>query len=219
MNADQYINGIMRKIKCSGEKKKEIRKQLLTDINFRLEQGESLADIMSQMGNMKEIAEGFNENMPETEKKKYTRTKTIKIIAIVFAVLVLAILAISILVNWLIPKGLDIEQSEYFEKAQVEQAMKDTIELLDREDYAALQANSIEEMIPYLSEDAMKEFKTQLSKDWGDRQSIGTIYLAELEQGKLHFAVGEVTVSYENVSVVYRLTYNTDMQLAGLYMR
>ena len=38
MNANQYINGIMRKIKCGGKKKKEIRKQLFTDINFRLEQ-------------------------------------------------------------------------------------------------------------------------------------------------------------------------------------
>ncbi|MCH5255843.1 MAG: DUF3887 domain-containing protein [Lachnospiraceae bacterium] len=219
MNAKQYINGIVQKIKCSGEKKKEIRKQLFTDINFRLEQGESLEDIISRMGSIKEIAEGFNENMPETEKKKYARTKTMKIIVIVFVVLILAILAAGILVNWFIPKGLDIEKSEYFEKAQVEQAMKDTIELLDREDYDALQANAIEEMISYLTEDAMKEFKTQLSKDWGDRQSIGSIYVAEVEQGKLHFAVGEVTVSYENVSVVYRLTYNTDMQLAGLYMR
>ena len=219
MNANQYINGIMRKIKCGGEKKKEIRKQLFADINFRLEQGESLADIMSQMGSIKEIAEGFNENMPETEKKKYTRTKTVKIIAIVFAVMVFVILVVCILVNWLIPKGLDIEQSEFFEKAQVEQAMKDTIELIDREDYAALQVNAIEEMLPYLAEDAMMEFKTQISEDWGERQSIGTIYMAELEQGKMHYAVGEVTVSYENVSVVYRLTYNTDMQLAGLYMR
>ena len=57
MNAKQYINGIVQKIKCSGEKKKEIRKQLFTDINFRLEQGESLEDIISRMGSIKEIAE------------------------------------------------------------------------------------------------------------------------------------------------------------------
>lgn len=219
MNVNQYINGIVRKIKCGGEKKKEIKKQLLTDINFRLEQGESLGDIMSQMGSIEEIAEGFNENMPETEQKKYTRTMVIKIAAIIVVILALILISTPMLVYFFLPKGTDIEQSEYFEKTQVEQAMKDTIELLDNKDYAALQGNAMEEMVPYLTEDAMVKARAQISEDWGERQSIGTIYLAEMTQGKVHYAVGEVTVSYENVSVTYRLTYNTDMQLAGVYMR
>lgn len=215
MNVNQYINGIVRKIKCGRDKKKEIKKQLLTDINFRLEQGESLSDIMSQMGSVKEIADDFNENMPESEKKKYTRMKVVKIIACIVIILALA----TAILYWVLPKGVDIEQSEYFDKAQVEQAMKDTIELFDNEDYDALQANSIEEMVPYLTEDAMQGAREQVSEDWGKRQSIGTVYAAEITQGKLHYVVGEVTVTYENVSVVYRLTYNTDMKLAGLYMR
>lgn len=219
MNVSQYINGIVRRIKCGGEKKKEIKKQLLADINFRLEQGEPLTDIMSQMGTAKEIADGFNESLTESEKKKYAKGKVIKIIVIVFVILALILTSVFALVHLFLPTGVDIEQSEYFEKVQVEQAMKDTIELFDNEDYAALQADAIEEMIPYLTKDEMEKAKKQVSADWGKRQSIGTVYAAEITQGKLHYAVGEVTVTYENVSVVYRLTYNTDMKLAGLYMR
>ena len=218
MNVNQYINGIVRKIKCGGKKKKEIKKQLLTDINFRLEQGESLSNIMSQMGSVKEIADGFNESLTEAEKKNYARTKAIKIAVIVFVVLALILTAILALVHFFVPKGTDIEQSENFDKAQVEQAVKDTIELLDNKDYDALQANATEEMRPYLTENQMESAKAQLSKDWGKRQFIGKIYMAELSQ-KNHYAVGEVTVTYENVSVVYQLSYNTDMKLAGLYMR
>ena len=219
MNVNQYINGIMRKIKCGGKKKKEIKKQLLTDINFRLEQGETLADVMSQMGSIKEIADGFNESLPEAEKKNYARTKAIKIAAIIFVVLALIVTAALTLVHLFVPKGIiDIDQSKYFDKAQVEQAVKDTIELLDNKDYDALQANAIEEMKPYLTEDYMESGKAQIAKDWGKRQSIGKIYMGEINQRK-YYAVGEVTVTYENVSVVYRLTYDIDMKLAGLYMR
>ena len=219
MNVNQYINGIVRRIKCGGAKKKEIKKQLLTDINFRLEQGETLTDIMSQMGTIKEISDEFNESLPESERKKYAKTKVIKTIAMVLVILAVILIAVLIFVRLFLPTGVDIEESEYFDKAQVEQAMKDTIELLDNGDYAALQASAIEEMIPYLTEDEMEKAKEQVSADWGKQLSIGTIYAAEIAQGKRHYAVGEVTVSYENVSVIYRLTYDTDMKLAGLYMR
>lgn len=219
MNVNQYINGIVRNIKCGGEKKNEIKKQLLADIDFRLQQGESLTDIMSQMGTVKEIADGFNESLAESEKKKYAKTKVIKTIAIVFVALVVVLIAVLAFVCLFLPTGVDIEESEYFDKAQVERAMKDTIELLDNGDYAALQANAIEEMMPYLTEDGMEKSKEQVSEDWGKQLSIGKIYAAEVAQGKRHYAVGEVTVSYENVSVIYRLTYDTDMKLAGLYMR
>ena len=45
------------------------------------------------------------------------------------------------------------------------------------------------------------------------------VYMAEVIQGGRHFAVGEMTVTYENVSATYRLTYDENMRLAGLYVR
>ena len=70
MNADRYVNNVAKKIKCDGKKKKEIKRQLLTDINMRIERGEALEQIIAQMGAASEIVEGFNENISEEEKKK-----------------------------------------------------------------------------------------------------------------------------------------------------
>lgn len=58
MTANQYVNTIAKRIKCSSNKKRDIKQQLLTDINLRLEQGERLEDIVAHMGTAKEIADG-----------------------------------------------------------------------------------------------------------------------------------------------------------------
>lgn len=215
MNANQYVNAIARKIRCSGKKKKEIKMQLLTDINMRLEQGEELQEIISQMGTVQEIISGFNESFSEEERKKYRKNKVLMIAIPILAVLVL----LCVFVYILIPRGYAIEQSEYFDEAGVEAAMKETVELLDAEEYDALQENAISQMQPFLNKEEVGKIKGQLSDDWGERQKFGTVYMTELVQGNKHLAVGEITVVYENVTVTYRLSYDKEMRLAGLYVR
>ena len=134
MDAKKYVNAIARKIKCNGKKKKEIKKQLLLDIDMRMKQGEQLKEIISQMGTVKEIADSFNENISLKEQKRYVRNKVIKIVIPIIVILVSLIL----FVYWIFPKSFDIEQSKYFNKEQVENAMKETVELLDAGDYIAL---------------------------------------------------------------------------------
>lgn len=215
MNANQYVNTITRKIRCSGKKKKEIKRQLLTDINMRLEQGEEWQEIISQMGTVQEIISGFNESFSEEERKKYRRNKVLMIVIPIVAVLAL----LCVFVYMLIPRGYAIEQSKYFDEAGVEAAMKETVELLDAEEYNALQENAISQMQPFLNKEEVGKIRGQLSDDWGERQKFGTVYMTELVQGNTHLAVGEITVVYENVTVTYRLSYDKDMRLAGLYVR
>ncbi|NBJ93797.1 DUF3887 domain-containing protein [Parablautia muri] len=215
MNAERYVKAIARKIKCNGEKKKEIKKQLLMDIHLRLKQGERLEDIISQMGTVKEIAEGFNENIPLEEQKRYVRNQVLKIVIPIVVILVLLI----VFVFWMLPKSFDIEQSKYFSKEQVEAAMKETVALLDAEDYAALQEGAIPQMESILNAETMNDAKKLLSDDWGERKQFGAVYMVELVQGSRHYAVGEIVVTYENVSATYRLTYNEDMCLTGIYVR
>ena len=215
MDAKKYVNAIVRKIKCNGKKKKEIKKQLLMDIDMRMKQGERLEEIISQMGTVKEIADGFNENISLKEQKQYARNKVLKIAIPIIVVLVFLIL----FVYWILPKSFDIEQSKYFNKEQVEAAMKETIELLDERDYIALQESAIPQMKPLLNAETMDDVKGALSDDWGERKLFGAVYMVELVQGTGHFVVGEITVTYENVSATYRLTYDKDMRLAGIYVR
>lgn len=215
MDAQKYVKAIARKIKCSGKKKKEIKKQLMTDIQMRIKQGEQLEEIISQMGTVREIAEGFNENISEEEQKRFVRNRVLKIVVPVITVLILLVM----LVYWMLPKSFDIAKSKYFNEEQVEAAMKETIELLDAGDYAALQERADSQMRSVLNDETMEQARGLLSDDWGERQQFGAAYMAELVQGNKHFAVGEITVTYENVSATYRLTYDEEMRLSGIYVR
>lgn len=215
MNENRYVGAITRKIKCSGKRKKEIKKQLLMDIRMRVKQGEQLEEIISRMGTAEEIADGFNENISNEEQKRYTRNKVLKIVIPVVVTLIL----LGSLVYWFFPKTVDIEQSRYFNREQVEAAMKETVELLDAGDYKALQENAVSKMKPHLTEKIRDDIRRTLSDDWGERKQFGAVYMVELIQANQHFAVGEMTVTYENISVTYRLTYDEDMRFAGIYVR
>lgn len=216
MTAKQYVDSIVKKIKCDGKKRKDIRQQLLADIDLRIEKGEALEEVISQMGSINEIAEGFNESISLEEQKRYKRNNVLKSIGSI----VLVLLVLCCLAYWYVPKAVEIEKSKYFDKAQVEAAMKETVEQLDAGEYDSLKENSISEMEQFLNQGAREEIrKTILEDEWGERSNFGPAYIAELSQGNHHYVVGEITVTYENVSVTYRLTYDQDMRLSGLYVR
>ena len=50
MGEKKYVNAVARKLKCDGKRKREIKKQLLADIQMRENQGERLEEIISRMG-------------------------------------------------------------------------------------------------------------------------------------------------------------------------
>ena len=70
MDEKRYVNAVARKLKCGGTRKREIKRQLLADMQARENQGERLDDIISRMGKVEEIAEGFNENISVEERKR-----------------------------------------------------------------------------------------------------------------------------------------------------
>lgn len=215
MDEKRYVNAVARKLKCGGKRKREIRRQLLADMQARENQGERLDDIISRMGKAEEIAEGFNENISVEERKRYARNRVLKIVIPI----ALALLFLGMAGYWLFPKTVDIEKSRYFDKEEVEAAMKETVELLDAEEYAALQGNATAQMQPLLNAETRESMRETLSDDWGERRQFGAVYLVEVVQGNRHLAVGEMTVTYENVSVTYRLSYDEDMRFAGIYVR
>ncbi len=215
MDEKSYVNAVARKLKCDGKRKREIKKQLLADIQARENQGERLEEIISRMGKAGEIADGFNENISLKEQRRYAGNKVLKIVIPI----VLAVIFIGMAVFFMIPKTVDIEKSRIFDKEEVEAVMKETVELLDAEDYDALQKNATSGMQPLLNAETRENMRRTLSGDWGERRQFGAVYMVELIQGNRHFAVGEMTVTYENVSVTYRLTYDADMRFAGIYVR
>ena len=129
-------------------------------------------------------------------------------------VVLLALISVAV---WYLPKVNDIESSDVFVKADVEQKLVEVITLLDEDDYESLQAVSTSLMANVLTE--VSAAKQQLSDEFGGRISVGTIYMQEVRQMGQCLAVCQVTVTYENVSIMYTITFDEDMKLAGLYMR
>ena len=117
MDEKRYVNAVARKLKCGGKRKKEIKMQLLADIQERENQGERLEDIISRMGKAEEIAEGFNENISAKEQKRYAVNRVLKVVIPI----VVALFFLGMAGYWLFPKTVDIEKSRYFDKERSEE--------------------------------------------------------------------------------------------------
>ena len=215
MEQKAYIRAVMRALKCSGTKKKEIRKQLESDIGIALEEGRPIAEVLEEMGSASELATDFNENMSPEELKKAKQARTAKVIALVSVFL----LAVGIFLYWWLPKAKWVGPDGGDKESQAKERAQEVVELLDAGDYDALKENAIVLMEDYLTPEYMGGVKAQLSTDWGERVSVGTGYVVEVSQQGQTYQIVELQVVYENVSVIYSITLDEKLRLAGLYMR
>lgn len=215
MTAEKYVSSIMKKIQCGKKKKSDIKKQLLSEIDERISSGENIEEVIKEMGSIGEVADSFNEIISDTERRVYKRNKSIKIGLSIIAVLVVILIGVI----RLFPKTNSLDESTIFDKQQVEETLIEVIDLMDQQDYVTLQAMSIPQMESVFNESEMEKIINQFSGSFGKRQSIGKIYSQEIIQSKQHFAVCQVTVSYENISITYTISFDENMKVAGLYMK
>ncbi len=141
--------------------------------------------------------------------------KNYRIITTAIAVFVLVVWMIS----WAQKQNSGLENSEVFVTETVETEMKHVIDLLNHEDYEALQELADDTMKEFVSEEVLGDAKTQISENWGNLEKLGKIYLSEAEQDGNPMVGGQVKAVYENVKVTYMIVFNQDMKLAGLYIK
>lgn len=219
MTAEKYVSMVAKKLKCSGAKRKEIKQQLLEDISSSLAENEGIEQIISRMGTPAEVAGEFNENMPAEELKKFSRTKTVKIVGIVIGVIAVLIAAMAAAVIWLLPASYEFGNSGLFQEETVKSRLQFVIEKVGEEDYEALKNNCVSQMEKVLSDDTMNKAKNQVSESWGELKEYGNVYLFEMKQQGHNYVVGQVNVIYENAAVTYTITFDENMKLAGIYMK
>lgn len=210
MSAEKYVENIVSKIKCTGEKKKEIKAQLLSDISMRMEQGEALEQIMESMGTAQEIADAFSRDLPDTEKK--IRRK--KQIGVIIGAVILGVVLFGYYVWWAFPKPTDLVSEE-----DIADEVETVVELLNRNDFETLQRRAIEQMQNVLTRETIDKAREYIPGDWGEMQSMGSVHAQGYKQKGRLMVVTQVDVFYENVSVVYTITFDENGKLAGLYMR
>ena len=213
MDAEKYVKKIVRNLKCTGAKKKEIGDSLLSDIAARREQGEAMEQIMESMGSPEEIAEAFSQNLSDADRKAYKRRR----IGMTIGQIVAALVFLSVLAWWMIPKpaalGDDLSQEA------VTASVENVIVMLNQNDFDGLQELAVDELKSKLTQETMDEVRKNISEDWGEMQSIGKVYMQGVKQKGKVMVVTQVDAVYENISVVYTISFDEDLRLGGLYMR
>lgn len=215
MSAEKYVKDIVSKIKCSGTKRKEIETQLLSDISMRMEQGETLEQIMESMGTAQEIADAFSQDMPETERKAQRKKK----IGIIIAAVVIGVFLLCAYVWWIFPKSLNIKDVESVTEEAIDVQVETVVVLLNENDFESLRGMSIDEIQKVLTQENIDKARNLISDDWGEMLMIGSTYAQGIRQKGRLFIVTQTDVMYENVSVTYTITFDKDLRLAGVYMR
>lgn len=213
MDAEKYVKDIVRGLKCTGKKKREIGSQLLSDIDARREQGETLEQIVKSMGTPQEIAEAFRQNLSEADRKAYRRGR----IGMSAGAIALVLILLAILVWWMLPKPADL--GEDFSEEEITANVERVVDLLNRNDFEALKDISIPKMSGVLTQETIDKVRDSISDNWGSMQSLGKVYMQGIKQRGKYFIVTQVDAIYENVSVVYTISFDKDMRLGGLYIR
>ena len=205
----KYISHIIKKLKCSGKKRREIRLQMLSEME------ESSLDGSYGMGNPAEIVEEFNQSFSEEEKKAYKREKCLKLAGAI----VLILFIVAVFLWWMLPKQIWLEDSRVFDKAKVQEQAEIIIRYLDEDNYTALQQLSDDKMSGLLKTDGLEKAKKIIGETWGEQKSIGNVYMVELTSRGRKSAVVQMHVEYEKVNVMYTIYLNEHMELEGLWMQ
>ena len=213
MNKESYVKAVAKRLTCSKARQAEFVRDLESDIAAALSAGETWEQVESRMGDPRQVAQEFNEDLSEAERaagKKRKRTKTIAIVATV-AVAIVAIVGAA--AWWAAPKLSPAGQSSNLSEQQV-------VALLDAGDYETLQSMSIDEMKAGLNAEMMEQAREiTVPGDWGAFGSFGNAYATEISQSGQVFDVVEVVAVYEKATVTYGISFLNGEELAGIRMR
>lgn len=215
MNQEQYIKTILKKLKCGSGKKKEIRKELESDITDALEAGETMEEIMKRMGEASFVASEFNNSFSE---KELARAKQKTILTIIISILII-LTVIFVAGFWAIPKSYPLEKNGAYTEEEVVEQAKTVIAYFNAEDYDSLAASSTTRMKQYMTKEGLEGAKAYISDDWGAFLAYGNSYTCEMIQMGNSSVVVQITATYENTAVTYTLTFDKNLDLAGFYMK
>lgn len=213
----KYINDIYKHLELPTNKKKEIKKQLESDISIALENGESMQDIINRMGSAIEIAEDFNNSISPEDKKKMKTKRALTIIGVV--VIVFALLGFA--VKTFIPSTGTLAESTIFDENQVEEMAKLVATYVGNNDFDSLYDISNDQITSNYNSmtAAIKDAKGQCAPIWGDLVSFGKVYSAEVKQAGHTIAVTQLVATYQNVTVTFTTSFDSDMKVCGLFMK
>lgn len=221
MNRKAYVKTVSKGLRCSKAREGEFVRDLEADIAEALAAGEAWDEVERRMGDPRQMASEFNEDLPASEVAAGKRRTRLRIAAIVAAVAV-ALIAIVAAAAWQVTlRQAPLEQSAVFSEQAVEQRAQDVVALVNAGDYQA-----IRDMLPAslppegLSDEVIKNARQTVGgDDWGAFVSFGNSYTSEVSQGGHAMALVDTVAVYENAVVTYTMSFNENMELTNFFMR
>ena len=216
MKQEKYIRLVLKKLKCSGQKKNEIKKELESDILSAKESGETLDEVMARMGTPNSLAAEFNDNFSPEELKAFKRKRLWKILGISAGVLLILLLAVF----YILPKNYPLTQRGNYVEAEVMARADEAIWAFAEKDYASIREMCASESAKnLLSDETLSGARALFPDEWGEFVTYGNAYTAEVVQMGNSMAVIQINATYENTAVTYTLMFDENLNLCGFYVK
>ena len=106
-----------------------------------------------------------------------------------------------------------------FDVQVVEQHVMATITRFEKDDITGLQAEATAELRPHLTAEQVTGAKAEFVPKWGPRGAVGKPLMTAGKEGDKWYVICELAVGYKATAVVYRLSYDENMKLAGFFVR
>ena len=112
-----------------------------------------------------------------------------------------------------------VQEQAPFDVKVVEQHVMATIARFEREDITALQLEATQELRPHLTAAQVTGAKAEFVPKWGARTGVGKPLMTAGKEGDKWYVICELAVGYKETAVIYRLSYDENMKLAGFLVR
>ena len=106
-----------------------------------------------------------------------------------------------------------------FDVQVVEQHVMATIARFEKDDVTGLQVEATSELRPHLTVEQISGAKAEFAPKWGARAGVGKPLMTAGKEDDKWYVICELAVGYKATAVVYRLTYDENMKLAGFFVR
>ena len=106
-----------------------------------------------------------------------------------------------------------------FDVQVVEQHVMATIDRFEKDDITGLQREATAELRSHLTAEQVAGAKAEFAPKWGVRAGVGKTMMTAGMEGDKWYVICELAVGYKATAVIYRLTYDESMKLAGFLVR
>ncbi|MEG0366878.1 MAG: DUF3887 domain-containing protein, partial [Coprobacillus sp.] len=116
------------------------------------------------------------------------------------------------------PKTVPIQESKIFSEEKVLSSSKHIIELVNQKKYQDIKLLCSDKLKPAFDVESFEKGLEQLG-EIGEFQKISTYEFIEYKDNGQSVAVGDIVTLNQKRTVIYRLTFDKDLKLEGIYFR